>query len=180
MLTMKKARRTESSGTGPEHANQEELSDNYGWPQPDFLSTEALQEMMDTTLELLVPELHVLRNRPPSREIAKSGVTGQTAQEELWRHRRRLLNTYQKIHQIPNRLELSRHLGINRSALFFMVRGDPGRYSEDTLDATLKKMNISRKQWDHVGKTPHRPQPPIPEWVPQEVFRFHMREALRD
>jgi hypothetical protein len=173
---MKKSHRTESSGTGPEHANQEELSDNYGWPQPDFLSTEALQEILDTDLE---PDFRSSRNRLSPGVVNTTEASGQTMEEEedLSRHRRRLLKSIQTDLGLSKHSELCKHLGVSRSALYGMTKGDRTRYSEPALAKVLEKVGVSRSEWDSP------PPPSVPEWLFREAVRqqmlLHTIESLR-
>jgi hypothetical protein len=47
---------------------------------------------------------------------------------------------------------LARRLGVSKSALHGMARGDKTRYREDTLNGVLKKIGSPRAKWDRTGK----------------------------
>lgn len=63
-------------------------------------------------------------------------------------HRLGILKAYMEAKRLEDRGALARHLGVSKSALYGMVRGESVRYSEETLTAVLEKIGCSRPKWD--------------------------------
>jgi len=72
------------------------------------------------------------------------------------RHRRELVKSFCEQHGISDMHALARRLAISRDSIYGMINGDGSRYSEETLQSTLGKLNLSSAVWNGASASAQR------------------------
>ena len=83
---------------------------------------------------------------------AQHGSQGKKTSRSLAAHRRAIMRAFMTANSLVGMDALARRLGVSKSALHGMARGDKTRYRDDTLNAVLKKIDCPRSRWDRAPK----------------------------
>jgi hypothetical protein len=77
---------------------------------------------------------------------------GKQTSRALAAHRRAIMKAFMTTNSLVGMDGLARHVGVSKSALHGMARGDRTRYRDDTLNGVLKKMGCPRSKWDRAAR----------------------------
>jgi len=77
---------------------------------------------------------------------------GKQTSRALAAHRRAIMKAFMTTNSLVGMDGLARHLGVSKSALHGMARGDRTRYRDDTLNGVLKKIGCPRSKWDRAAR----------------------------
>jgi hypothetical protein len=88
----------------------------------------------------------------PNPAGVQQGSQAKKASRSLAAHHRAIIKAFIAADSLDGLASLSRRLGVSKSALHGMARGDRKRYSDDKLDSVLKQIGCSRAKWDRAAK----------------------------
>jgi hypothetical protein len=83
---------------------------------------------------------------------AHHGSQSKKTSPSLAAHRRAIMRAFMTANSLVGMDALARRLGVSKSALHGMARGDKTRYRDDTLNSVLKKIGCPRSTWDRAPK----------------------------
>jgi len=83
---------------------------------------------------------------------ARQGSQAKKASRSLAAHHRSILKAFMTANSLVGMDAVARRLGVSKSALHGMARGDKSRYRDDTLNAMLKTIGCPRSKWDRAAK----------------------------
>jgi hypothetical protein len=83
---------------------------------------------------------------------AQQGSQAKKASRSLAAQRRAIFKVFMTANSLDGMDSLSRRLGVSKTALHGMARGDRTRYRDDKLDSVLKQIGCPRAKWDRPAK----------------------------
>ena len=103
--------------------------------------------------EIAAREAEVTKQQANVTTVSHQGVSP-PPREVLRKHRLQILRNARRREKLRDMVDLGRRVGASKTALYGMTWGDSSRYSEEKLEAVLKKIGCSREHWDN----PNSPQ----------------------